>query len=1318
MPVLSLDDFAPRTTAVSMVPAQARRVGPDGTIQRLRFHRGRTLTAAALRFEAANHEARFGLACRALNDGIVEGFSIALADQAGAPGAFTLGPGYAIGPSGQDLTLGRPVQAAVGALPRRGALDPNTRPATPTGVGVLMIEPVSAEETRFIDDADRQAAFRRTAQLDPAAAPYQDARIVDGVRLTLVVLEPLAALLGAPGGANRAAHLLAEAEAAEAPLAGYARSGVALALLGVGTDGRILWISRHGAARRGGGAPQPFTKAAVGAAMPPRLRQAQVDALLEALNPSRRAAAPTAAQFRHLPPAGVVPAPGGERPALFPPSWRQTVAPIPLGQLDAVFRAAEALAPYDLTVSADEVRWYVPVPDALFEPGLLTVPAVDPAFLAAVAQFRTEVADALARRNALRGQAQAAEGYVDTDAVPAYTTDADAVEGEAGFTPSSDATAGLRAFGAEAKAAFDAWAAGVVPALLTAGQRGLIDYSASAAGRRGLKPLIEDLSAGLDEADDLVDFGFTRVQADIYRLRQTMLDNEEATKLVTFPVLAGIAKGSNALATNKGLVEHFLSKRSMTSATAAPTEGGGGTAMTMAVMAQPLLATEEARLLLRGFGTPAAGSSARTSATPSAGGATLALAAGGGFSLSLPVVGLETPMVATAPASQKAYAEIFKSGRSTAAEDIALSTAKEARAGIALASAIPGAFQDQRTLTIASRLQTPAALSARVSALRIKADALLAVNRVAVSAEGVTAAIVALDADMAVLRGAEFQALFAVIDGNPDLDEEARAIKAGVTTLAGAADTANAVVSVDFRGLSEAQKKAVGSVLDAMRRRLSPIGAAALADLVLARRLDPDPATGGDESAYLESAITVLESVVAIYRAVEGRVAALRAFIDTAQTLVETLSGIAAAWREALDEADRALAEARHDFRAATALLAEEQARVVALEARRRAILAKHVRIMVFARPRHLAPHGSGTTSGRAIAGVYEDPLPSALAAQARLPGDLAKMMEILRDVPVGWFAAKDRLMEGYREPKALDAAFHRAANAGAIRYNAGVTQQVAQGLSKAPPSTPARPGKRGRAVASAGLIATRYVDMSRKLLAAKGSIDLGQIDRQGWAEKRRRAEEELSLDDLISGSGSAEGATAALAEIEAIGKVVSALFARLRAAPAAIRLLWADRLSVYDGDPVLTDVTALPGWFGLDAEARNAIGQLHGWLFRRMAKGRAEAQALMSDVMQVAALLAANAETDEIVSARLTAEVPVGPGDTVELSLDRGTPAIGTAVWFGLAGASRVQGIVRDVLQDKARVEIAATAVRTTLGPATPVFLDTRRARLGGHGR
>ena len=160
-------------------------------------------------------------------------------------------------------------------------------PATTTGVGLLVLTPVSATETRFRVTFDREAAFRRDQQLDPSAAPYQDPRSVDGVMLLLVMLEPLAAQATAPGGMLRAAYLLAEAELSAQPLPATRAKvwplrcwELALASAYCGSAD----MQPLGAV----GAPQPFTRAFAGTgSLPPRLAQAQVDTLLERLRQLR-----------------------------------------------------------------------------------------------------------------------------------------------------------------------------------------------------------------------------------------------------------------------------------------------------------------------------------------------------------------------------------------------------------------------------------------------------------------------------------------------------------------------------------------------------------------------------------------------------------------------------------------------------------------------------------------------------------------------------------------------------------------------------------------------------------------------------------------------------------------------------------------------------------------------------------------------------------------------------------------------------------------------------------------------------------------------
>ena len=95
----------------------------------------------------------------------------------------------------------------------------------------------------------------------------------------------------------------------------------------------------------------------------------------------------------------------------------------------------------------------------------------------------------------------------------------------------------------------------------------------------GLKGFIEYLNEKVNKANDKVDFGFIRLQTDIYRIRQFRLGNEEATKLATSPVLAGIAKGETAVATKEEIskIATMLSMQTKAANVSTPdTSTGGG----------------------------------------------------------------------------------------------------------------------------------------------------------------------------------------------------------------------------------------------------------------------------------------------------------------------------------------------------------------------------------------------------------------------------------------------------------------------------------------------------------------------------------------------------------------------------------------------------------------------------------------------------------------------------------------------------------------------------------------------------------------------
>lgn len=73
----------------------------------------------------------------------------------------------------------------------------------------------------------------------------------------------------------------------------------------------------------------------------------------------------------------------------------------------------------------------------------------------------------------------------------------------------------------------------------------------------GIERFVKFLGDRVDRADDLVDLGFAKVQADIYRIRQLVLDTTDANRLGVSSALAGIAQAETSTVSNERLGRFF-----------------------------------------------------------------------------------------------------------------------------------------------------------------------------------------------------------------------------------------------------------------------------------------------------------------------------------------------------------------------------------------------------------------------------------------------------------------------------------------------------------------------------------------------------------------------------------------------------------------------------------------------------------------------------------------------------------------------------------------------------------------------------------------
>lgn len=1295
--------------AVAALPPPASR-GGESWNRRLNLWPGRDLTAAALAGEQRHRERHVTRLGRSLSPGVVEGLEVALdRGPAAGPDRLVVGPGRGLLADGQDVVLAEARAPATRELVTLDAATPlPARPGDPApppsaGLGVLLLVPVLVQQEAEAE-RDRAGAFAGPCADELSRIAFTDFRRYDA---TLLAFHPWPwpDAVPPPAQAARRRNLLADAifrrEAAasaddRAPLPWNA-IGVALALLELDAAGRILFLDRAAVVRKGGAAPLRRPAAGLpglpaGRGTPflwqARLQQLAMQATEELAGgwDGREAAS----RFRVLPPAGVLPRAAWDA-GFFPEAWLRLAAPVPVQQLELAIAAAAGLAPFDLDAAeAEIVKWLIPVPEEAYEPGLLQTAHVDPAFDETVAALLAATSGGRARRDRLRalvGLAVAAADPGGLVALPA-TRFEERVPNEDPQAP-PDPPIGAEFDEARIMRPLETLIAALVPPngrFAEGDLRAALDpANLGRAGHQGLGPFAADLELRLEAADDRVDLGFTRLQAEIYRIRQVMLDNEEASKLATSPVLAGIVKeGVSAFATNEAIKTYFRTSR-----------------------------TEAETPALRAAGTTAAAETeARTAASAAVIGAPLrpTIAAAPSVAATLARADLAPSRVAPAPAIDTTLGEIVREGRADLAREFFIRDPRTAREAIRLRTPIPGEVRDFRTVTIADRLRSSAAVEAKSAAVRLKGELIAGMRTFGLPFGGLPLPLTA--PGLALLPGPEIRRLLLDplnVDQRQIAEQRVVLPRSGAIRGTRLEDPASLFL-LDARPLTREELgilvPPLGPAMAAFERGLAAAAARrvptaglddeAVLNAVISGRLDPDP-PNGDEAAFLSAAVAILEGTVGVLRALEGRIVELRALLDRCRTTLAEFGTVLAEWRAALAEADRLLAERRHDVTVARALRAEEQARIDGVNRRRQEILATEVRFVGFARPRLVSPFAGRALPRRPLPGRLEDPVLPCLDAHGAPPEELERMLGVLREVPLGWLKAADALLDRLDRPGELTALYLAAIE------RARIVSRVAVAARAGGPAT-RLPG------AAAATLAAAWEGFGLRFAAARAEIDPRLVLERddGWRATRRRALRELSLDDLIAGAGGARRqpalVRAAAEELERLERVATCLFERLGGLPVAVRLAWVQTLSLFDATADLSRLELLPRFGEVPAALRRELVRLVAWLFDRLTPGEAEARGLMSDIVRVAILLAGHAPVAALVGATLARDFTGGVGDVVTVRLPAPRVRVGMAVEFRTPAGLRVAGVVEDFAEDGASVRVTRTpaaAARVAI-PAT----------------
>lgn len=454
------------------------------------------------------------------------------------------------------------------------------------------------------------------------------------------------------------------------------------------------------------------------------------------------------------------------------------------------------------------------------------------------------------------------------------------------------------------------------------------------------------LKARTDRADDVVDYGFVKVQTDIYRVRQLVLGNTAATRLAVSPTLAGIALSETATA-SQTQINSFIADLKLGQSTA-----GAFASMATAPKVQ---ATETVSL----------GTSAATSTAPVASRAFL-LSSGLTSSLSTGLIGnLDLSTIQLGTVSTVSSPTLLTSkelATTTSIQRLPTTSIAVSPSPLDVASAAPLVGQTFiRTTTIAKRLEDPKSKEVRDYSTSSRFDAINALVRLvdALSAEdgGATPGLFE-GIDVHGLQGDEFLA---------DLPGEVgqKPIRRPFT---------------DFI----ANRALLGRLMT-----------------VPLRVVQGDP----DEGAFFSDATDLSDHVIALMRQVEGRVKRYREALTVCQQAVDSLRGSRSTVLSGLARLAEDLAEARHDVSVTRALLAEETERINAINARRAQVLAEQVHFIAYVRPRE-ADNLRATLTHSVDPGLLEAPVPACLREHPDLPEELADMLRVVREAPANWFVS------------------------------------------------------------------------------------------------------------------------------------------------------------------------------------------------------------------------------------------------------------------------------------------------------------------------
>lgn len=998
----------------------------------------------------------------------------------------------------------------------------------------------------------------------------------------------------------------------------------------------------------------------------PFLAEARIHQFAEQWNEMRPKALTD--QFSFLPAIGALPSTAvnlhQETQQIFPPHYRITAYPIHAEELDSIIIESAELAPFDLSVP-DEVDLLVPLPDSVYDPKLLVHEVVSPEFQAEV-DARTQGRDQVLRhRKDLQLKANSLlkplalpavdldptglDPDITEDEIEAFNSAYTAPDNEAFATAvydqkstdaikqNNDPADGdeivklIESFGIKNSDQQTLGSQDITTLIQTAYaspytvdlDTGLKDSSGKEVMKKlhlisdqdwqtlsqhGLDQFIQALQHKVDKANDLVDLAFLRTQTDIYRQRQNILSNTDATRLATSPILAQIAQGTTANATKEEL-QKFLDDAKAQAKPPAPAGAPPPPKLAPASFmfhSQDLMPIFSVGGISRSIGAkvvvPPPPPAHVVAPPPPARPALLTLGAVHVATPvkppaivvarpATPVKTTTTPVHVATPAPAVSFVPplpafrflgsaggLIPSVRPATGQPSKGPTATDVRQD----SPIIGAQLNFRTVSIAQRLQVPPSQEALFFAAANRMEITDLLNDLEITMD-----------DLPLIIDAESQPTDPTVDPT---------------------------IHTETKRLGDLKDNTLRSQLTA--RMLTPV-------------VKADP----DQAHVFSVGVRVMEQHTALLRVVEARIQLYQNFISFAKCILQNIQATITSLDNTLKQVEDQLTQARHDLAFTQALLVEETDRVNKLNARRAQIIDQYVKYVVFCRATSVDP-GIKLPTRPLYPTIIANPVPACLSSTVSTPPELHDMVSLLREAPVAWIPNMVSLVDRFDRPYLLQQL------AGTIRDRALLQQSSSSLTSFAQYQTGALP-------ATMTTVFTRQQNVMAGYRGARAQFQPAVLETETWLTQHSYIVSIASIGDLLESHYASPTVTRAAARLfQEIDGVAGCLYQRVSALDPVFRLRWAEVLADAAMHTDLHDLSVLPTWASVDYVQRREMQSYVDWLFAQLEPSIAEAGGFMSDLVRVCILLASHAPVDEIIHGEVIHPMPLVIGNVIVVTV------------------------------------------------------------------